>query len=312
MSNSSNTSTDVNATIDTFVLTHTEIIIWSAIFSVLDFLIVVFNLATIVTFIINRHLRRRSVYCLINLAVADMLFGALIMPSDVIFNLTDIYFVEGQYIYCIFMVSSLFSLVLVSLDRVYATFFPFQHRTTRLKTYIAVFTITWILPFLFVLFYGYVKIKQDIVVIVLLLCLLIICTSYSAIFIKVKIQAKRLQPNQQQTAAIQMRQKREHHLAMTLFIATVLSLITWLPYVYILNRIFLFGYNDNIYRIFQTAVLIQNLNSLINPLIYVFRMRDFRKSLSRLIFSCSRDHHYLIVHHGNRDRIQVKRDEHEL
>jgi hypothetical protein len=33
------------------------------------------NLATILTFVINRHLRRRSVYCLVNLAVVDMMYG---------------------------------------------------------------------------------------------------------------------------------------------------------------------------------------------------------------------------------------------
>jgi hypothetical protein len=39
------------------------------------------------------------------------------------------------------------------------------------------------------------------------------------------------QPNQQQTAAIPIGQKREQHLAVPLFVVTVLSLITWLPYI---------------------------------------------------------------------------------
>ncbi|XP_031564456.1 histamine H2 receptor-like [Actinia tenebrosa] len=303
MTKISNTSTAVNATIDTFALTNTEIIIWSAFVLFLDFLIIVVNLATIVTFVINKHLRRRSVYCLINLAVADMLFGVCSITHDVIYSLFDEFARVGYYLLLILIFSSLFSLVLVSLDRVYATFFPFQHRTTRLRMYIGVFTITWLLPSPFVLIHYYED-QDDILIttIVLLISLLIICASYSAIFIKVKIQAKRHQPNRQQTAAIQIRQKREQHLAMTLFIVCVLSLITWLPYLSILIRISLFGYDhDSLYRIFKTTTLIQNLNSLINPIIYVFRMRDFRKALSRLIISCSRDHQHLIGRHGNRD-----------
>jgi Na+/melibiose symporter-like transporter len=40
------------------------------------------------------------------------------------------------------------------------------------------------------------------------------------------------QPNQQQTAAIQIRQKHEQHLAVTLFVVTVFSLIAWLTIYY--------------------------------------------------------------------------------
>jgi hypothetical protein len=54
----------------------------------------------------------------------------------------------------------------------------------------------------------------------------------------------------------------------------------------------------------QSFYLIQRANSLINPIIYVFRMRDFRKALSQLIFKCSRERqrNQPIGHHGNERR----------
>jgi hypothetical protein len=313
MTNNSNSSNNFNQV-------SIEIqIIWCAVFIVVGFLIVVVNLATILTFVINKHLRRRSVYCLINLAVADMLFGV----SNIV--LESIYIVEylglKDYdvgilfiiVICLAVTTCLFSLVLVSIERVYATFFPFRHRTTRLRMYIAVFAITWLISLLgvlpFCLLPGSVRNVYliNILMVLFLVCLIIICTSYTSIFVKVKNQAKRLLPNQRQTAAIQIRQKREQHLAMTLFVVTVLSLITWLPntvaYIININTSISYVISSNV---LQLVELIQRTNSLINPIIYVFRMRDFRKALSQLIFKCSRDQQHTrpIGHHGNHCREQ--------
>jgi hypothetical protein len=95
-------------------------------------------------------------YCLINLAVADMLFGVFRTTdnaTNIVYILVPNYHdrilkivVYINFTYGTTLITSLFSLVLVSLERVYATFFPFRHRTTRLRMYISVFAITWLLP----------------------------------------------------------------------------------------------------------------------------------------------------------------------
>ena len=290
-----------------------------AVFVAFGFLIVVFNLATILTFVINRHLRRRSVYCLINLAVADMMYGAFCMADAT--NLLCIRSgLNGNILYGIFlslkiysMEISLSSLVVVSLERVYATLFPFRHRTTRLRTYFVVFAITWLNPA--VLFSVFIIVAYSLVSRLgrlnfngmtgsfwagfFFLSLVIICVSYTAIFIKVKNQAQRLQPNPLQAAIQRTTQKRERHLAMTLFIVTLLSLATSSP---IAIQAFIVNFN---YHVFYFSWLIQLTNSLINPIVYVFRMRDFRKALSRLIFKCSRNQQLLhpIGNHGDGARI---------
>jgi hypothetical protein len=281
-------------------------LIWSVAFIFVGLLTVVLNFATILIFVINRHLRRRSVYCLINLAVADMLYGVL-TTTDEYFQVHNMEKSVGFKIPLnVVFFSSLYSLVPVSLERVYAIFFPFRHRTTRLRMYIIVFAITWLLPLpLVIAFHFSPGISQRIsvtsILVIFPLCLTIICTSYTAIFVKVKNQALRLRPNQQQTAAIQIRQKREQHLAMTLFIVTVLSLITWLPYIIVQFLLKLYKSNAIPFNLEELIYLMQRTNSLLNPIIYVLRMRDFRKALSQLFFKCSRDQQciYPIGHQGN-------------
>ncbi|KAK3727945.1 hypothetical protein QZH41_004889 [Actinostola sp. cb2023] len=51
------------------------LIAWLTTFVAVSFLIFASNLATIITYYRNKRLRRRGVYCLINLAVADMFHG---------------------------------------------------------------------------------------------------------------------------------------------------------------------------------------------------------------------------------------------
>lgn len=306
MNNSSNSSTS-------FIPGHTDSssqhddFIWFAVLIVVGCLIVVVNFITIVTFVMNRHLRRRSVLCLLHLAVVDMLFGGASIINQTLDTDAVVFF------FSFLLVCSLSALTLVSVERVYAIFFPFRHRTTRLRMYIVAFTIAWIIPvpeLITVITYTWSSTDELTVNDIFFLavyptCLLLISTSYTAIFIQVKKQAKRLQTNQQQTAVIRIRQKREHHLAMTLLIVTVVSLIAWLPYTSVIIRTFVVTTSDEFYysTTFHMTLLIQNINSLINPIIYVFRMRDFRRALLRLVLKCSRDQQiHPIGHHGNQNR----------
>ena len=269
-----------------------------------SFLIVASNLATILTFLINRPLRRRSVYCLIHLASVDMTYGVLRIVRDlyehmfyfrsdwstsvVVLNVTE-------NLVDINVVTCLLSLVLVSLERVYATYFPFRYRTTRARTYFVVFAITWLIPVAFngpylkekgTSSFGVILITGFLVLSVV--ALITICISYTAIFVKVRTQAKRLQPNRLPTALRRTR-KQEQHLGMTLFIVTILSLIAWLPMI---TLTFLYVQRAVIMKLsfagYKMIFLVHLTNSLINPIVYVIRMKDFRKAIVQMVFRCSR------------------------
>nr|pir G-protein-coupled receptor - sea anemones, actinians [Actiniaria]AAK31203.1 G protein-coupled receptor [Actinia sp. UST-01] len=144
-------------------------LIWFAPLVVIGVLIVMSNVLTIITFVVNSQLRRRSVYCLMNLAVADALYGAVLTSNSwcvlgvTLFSFKIDFKTRGMFVPMLLTImGSLLSLVVVCLDRVYATFFPFRHRTARPRVYTFTFIITWSLALFTSLMYHLTpKTKQS-------------------------------------------------------------------------------------------------------------------------------------------------------
>jgi hypothetical protein len=294
-----------------------DFVAWLAAFVVVGILIIVLNLATLLTFFVNKHLRRRSVYCLINLAVADMMYGGTgtayslcifvegYLKLELDFRVRLVVFVLSTFAF----VAALLSLALISLERAYATVFPFRHRTTLVRKYLMVFAILWTLALIVSLFFNLTprSLFQAVFIcywVILTVSLVAMIASYAIIVIKVKLQDKQHHRHQTQSA-IQKAQKRERDLAMTLFIVTIISLLTWLPYLTVrvlyLMKYDSFDLSSSLPSLVSVVFLIQWLNSLINPVIYVYRMKDFRKAFCLLFFRCSRDwnHVHPIGNHGD-------------
>ncbi|XP_031567179.1 alpha-1B adrenergic receptor-like [Actinia tenebrosa] len=296
----------LNISEDLFQITKPTVetvLIWLVPFVVLGVLIVMSNILTIITLVVNRHLRRRSVYCLINLAVADALYDAVLTSyswcvlGETFFDFEIDFKTQGMFIPSLIAIMvSLFSLVLVSLERLYATFFPFRHRTATPSTYTLAFIITWLLALLTSLFYHLTpKTKSNITVgiywFLLALSIAIIIISYAAIFLRIRLRNQLHQDHNHQSSRT-IKLMRERQLAITLFIVTLLSTLTWVPYIGM--RIFYpvtYTFYDRLKvlpRGFSVIYAFQCSNSLINPIVYLFRMRDFRNALFRLLFRCSK------------------------
>jgi hypothetical protein len=109
----------------------TTAVIWIIVLSVYSLLIVALNIATFLTFLLNRHLRIRSLYCLINQALADASFiaccgllfyfyyaGVKIFDFDSDKLTLQITLNVASFTFLV----SLLSLDIVALERVYATF----------------------------------------------------------------------------------------------------------------------------------------------------------------------------------------------
>lgn len=283
-----------------------SLITWLITFVVVGSMIIVLNLATILTFSVNRHLRRRNVYCLINLAVADMMYGGFgtaysfcIFVDQYLNSNINIAVKIVIYVLSIFaFVAALMSLALISLERVFATVFPFRYRSTPSRKYVMVFGFLWFLSLVVSLFFNLTPRSQFHAVficywVILTVSLTTMFASYTIIFVKVKLQGKRQVHGQRTVSSMVRTQKYERDLAMTLFIFTVVSLLTWLPYLtvrvmFLVNHTS-FDLSSSLPSNVSIVFLIQWLNSLINPVIYVYRMRDFRKAFFQLVLRCSRD-----------------------
>ena len=269
----------------------TECISWLSVVVTECVAVLVINLVTIVVFIKNRNLRRRSLYLALNLAVADMV-GGLSIISYLFITLSFCNHwsyrsmsLSGEkaitFLFNFASLSSIINMAAISLERLHATFRPFSHRFIQKWVYGVTIAIVWIvvaaasITLVDIYWKGEYKIYHYIRQSFNLICLFIIFVSYSSIVMKMHCSAH---PHHHGAAG------RERKLTMTLLIVTVVSLLLYLP-----NAIstFLFFATDTFtslpfltgFRISFALILLYYANSLVNPFVYAIRMPDFKKAL---------------------------------
>ena len=110
--------------------------------------IVLVNTFTLGTFATNHQLRKRSTYLIINLTVADLLFGITEGPLSILVTAilerylprsTEEWFSWQELmlltLYFLFPVASLVKILLISLERLHVTKYPFKHCLIGGKVY---------------------------------------------------------------------------------------------------------------------------------------------------------------------------------
>lgn len=244
----------------------------------LGVVIILGNLAPIVTFIKTRSLRRKSHYLLICLSVADCGVGVVTLLNVPFFlNI----FLGAAYIRCLDIMdtltgfASIITLVVVSVERFYAVFFPLRHLTTRFKFYAGLASFPWCIACFIAGFndiftnsfivYGYL------INITIVTCLLVIVFNYVTIGVK--------------AFRIQSSSFRDRHLVVILLIVTLSSIVTWLP-VQCLSAVLIFCrtcQNPHI-NVFYAMKFLQFSNSGINIFVYILRMNEFRSAF--LVLFC--------------------------
>ena len=258
-----------------------------------EFIVVtIINVFTVVAFVRNRHLRKRTTYLIINLTVADLLVGAVTGPMKIFFPDFDRRkgFSWQEFIILtsslIFPLASQANLSLISIERLHATLFPFRHCLIEKWLYFKVIIGSWMITLLLASMMSVLE-ELDLVLIRYLftgytfLTLLIITVSNVIIIKKVKSN-----PPPQHFSAV----ASERKLSVTLSIVTVVSILTIMPI-----SIWMAVSNDKLsraslvathFQIYKTLILLYYANSIINPLIYAIRMQEFRKAVKEL--SCKR------------------------
>ena len=280
-------------------LSSSECIAWLTVFMAQSVAIVTLNILTIIVFIKNSGLRKRSMYLVINLAVADLFFGGFVEVMDFFndgvycnfwqYNLSYVGLWENVIyaVYHTFVLTSIINLAALSLERLHATFRPFKHRIIKKWVFRGAVALIWVTAglysiafevtrklghlfnYLVVSFYSFVSI-----------CLFFIFVSYMSIAVKINCGA-RPQPHDAVS--------REKKLTKTLFIMTVVSLMLWLPLV-----VFLYFYRlgdssvtslspSTYFHLRKAFLFLYYANSLVNPILYAFRMPEFKKALVSLL-----------------------------
>ena len=256
--------------------------------------IVTLNLYTIIVFIRNRNLRKRSTYLVINLAVIDMFFGGFVVfylfyLPRVLCNLWKWQSIEyGTSIFILvfaklFPIGSLTNITSIALERVHATFLPFKHRVLKKWVYRLIIAVVWVTSGLssvsFTLLARFEESRYAfcLELTFMSICLLIISVCYTSIVIKVCYGA---QPQHHGASS------RERKLTMTLLIVTVVSLLLYLPDVVFYFAIFV-SYSEIFWSLpihFEcTMIFLFYANSLVNPILYAIRMPEYRSAFLALI-----------------------------
>ena len=127
-------------------------IFWSSAFGLLAVLIIFGNFFTIWVFH-RQGSRKRSYFLLISLAVADLMVGLFAIPLFIKNNST-----EHSYLWRLVSKSfdvftgltSIYTLAVISLERMFAIVCPLRHRTLTSRNYIYAIAIPWMVAAVFV------------------------------------------------------------------------------------------------------------------------------------------------------------------
>ena len=253
-------------------------------------MIAIINVVTVVAFVRNRHLRKRTTYLIINLTAADLLVGAVSGPMKIFglhfdggngFSWQEFLILTSSLI---FSLASQANLSLISLERLHATLFPFRHCLIEKWLYFKVIIGSWMITLLLTCMIVVLE-ELDLVLIpypflcYTFLTLLIITVSNVIITIKVKSNT----PPQHFSAVAS-----ERKLSVTLSIVTVASILTILPASIwmAIEKFSQTSFAGTHVQIYETLMLLYYANSIINPLIYAIRMQEFRQAVKEL--SCKR------------------------
>ena len=178
--------------------------------------------------------------------------------------------------------TSIYTLAVISLERLFAILCPLRHRTLTSRSYIYAIAIPWIAAAVFI---AVIILKPNGSVkhpsykffpfLFLITPLLTMCVAYFSIWIK-----------QKSTKGIRNhRAARESKLTKTLFLVTGASLLTWTPFQ-IINNLFLFQGLQISLTVSNLSKILQFSNSLVNVVIYPLRIPEFKTTLKNIIHCC--------------------------
>ena len=195
--------------------------------------IVFANSITIYIFLSQRKTLRHTSYVVISLALADLSVGlsaGCFGVENLVFSYTG---EKPTAIGCLTVdfiseCASIVFLVVLSLERMHAVFWPLRHRITKTRSYIYVIWAAWLFPFTFTVIFiityiGIInrKISMSLFIFLKAAFSLIVCIVYCRIWFRMKHLRK------------QSIRKHRHiansNLTKTLLVASLLSVAAWLP-----------------------------------------------------------------------------------
>ena len=259
--------------------------IWIAVWLTQFIMMFIINAFTLVVFARSRHLRRRNTYLIMNLTVADWLIAAISEPENILLLKASKRPKKGfGVLYSIISdmcwIASLGNLVLISLERLHATLYPFRHCLVGKSVYYKIIIFTWFGALTLACglrisdMNGAFLANRYQWITYVFLTLAVLTTSYVIIISNFFRKA-----HVQQLGSVM---SAERKLSVTLFIVSASSILTLLPWVIITCIAILDRYVWIEFTSLKIALTFYHLNSILNPVIYAIRLTEFRRASKEL------------------------------
>ena len=288
MENSSTTFGSHNMT-SLYLPSKAERIAWCSAFTLEAVLIVLANLLALVLFAVNKTLRKRSLFLVINVAFTDLLCGALslLILIYTVGNgfmlwkaLLDSTFYDYQiFVQTVVLQASLISAALITCERFYAVYWPLKHRILSRRAYHSVIFMVWILAILFPIPQLLISNKLALYtfVSILLSLLFTVCICNIAIWRRFQQRIASQQQN---------REAQNRRLTRTLLLISAVEILSWLPLT--VSNLLVTAFEVPVpLAVLFTCVAVNYSNFFLNPIIYALRFPEFKQALD---FCCHRSH----------------------
>mgnify|MGYP000338537680 CR=1 FL=1 len=272
-----------------YQLSKAEGIAFSSVFIMASFFIVAGNLFTIVLFALSKKLRKRSLFLVMNMTVSDLLMRFVSLPIFIFMN--GDYFRLGKvktnqdlflsfiFVDTLFSQVSLISAVSISVERFHAICWPFRHRALSMRAYKIGILFTWTIAFfvasILTLLVWFRAVKSSIYVWMsyAVAILLIVCGCNIRIWRR----------SRRKSRIVSSRNRLNiERLTYTLLFVSFLILVCWIPLVIIQYLTYVFELSGSWLSFASiTANFLNYFNSCVNPMVYAYRVPEFRQA-SRL------------------------------
>ncbi|XP_038162044.1 trace amine-associated receptor 1-like [Cyprinodon tularosa] len=273
------------------------------VFASLSFLIICGNLLVITSIIYFKQLHTPTNFLILSLAVSDLLVGALVLPFSSVLSMSSCWY--STHLLCkirglfdiLLSVSSILNSCFISVDRYYVVCHPLTYRNKiNVRVSLIMILVSWTVPLLIAItitFRGIgiedpgrmgkiLLVKKESIIgtfFAFYIPAIIIFIIYLKILVVAKKQARCIQNSLKIAVSVSQMEKKAN---ITLAIVVGVFLLCWTPY-------FL---SDSFYRMNNSTTpdLIVEIfkwigwsNSMLNPLVYAFFYKWFRRAFKMII-----------------------------
>ena len=264
-------------------LSSVQAAFWGTSYGIVAILIMLANTASITAFMKTKPRRKHTHYFLINLSIADFMVGTVSVPLFISYLVHPQMWMPMIHstVDILSGLASVFTLAIVSLERLLAVSIPFKYRMIPRKAYFCCVAATWCLAGCVagINIAFYLRIVREAfytaVILSLSLSLAVACFAYISIIFKIN-QKNNIAKDQKNLTV-------ERRLSITLLCVTAIFVLSWLPFqlIFILVhfcKTCVFSMNTVFF-----IKLLHYSNSFMNAPVYTFRIPEFKEAIMVLI-----------------------------